>query len=126
MTRQGSESWLEVDFLRGVNLVPRRFPRITELADSLAQAHGKSGDGLDLRDSLRRKPIAAGEQEFSVTENSGERVVHLMAEQLAEVFGIGRGAICSGDALGETEAAIDEPRSNVREISRAGNDVGSA
>src|SRR5258708_35520388 len=65
------------------------FALLAEAADGFAQAHGQSGDGFQALLAAVREPaviLAADfrEQELGVAQDSGERVVHLMAEHFAK------------------------------------------
>ncbi len=69
------------------------FAFLAEAADGFAQAHGKGGDGFQALLAAVRKAaviLAADfrQQEFGVAQDSGERIVHLVAEHFTERFSI--------------------------------------
>src|SRR6266481_51786 len=69
------------------------FALLAEAADGFAQAHGKGGDGFQALLAAVRKAaviLAADfrQQEFGVAQDSGERIVHLVAEHFTERFSI--------------------------------------
>ncbi len=70
-----------------------RFALLAEAANGFAQAHGQSGDGFQpLLAAVRQAAVILaanlGEQEFGVAQDSSERIVHLVAEHLAEGFSV--------------------------------------
>ena len=60
-------------------------PGIGEAADGFAQAHGQPRNGFQSFDGGGRQPVAPREQKFGISENSGQGIVHFVAENFAEV-----------------------------------------
>src|ERR1700720_181287 len=71
--------------------VPAYFALLAEAADGFAEAHREGGYRFEaLLAAVREAAIIfaahLGEQELGVAQDSGERIVHLVAEDLAERF----------------------------------------
>jgi hypothetical protein len=63
-----------------------RLPGVAYAAHCLPKAHGKFGNRANPLRFGGRKPVAVGEQEFRVAQNSRQRVVDLVPKNLADIL----------------------------------------
>ena len=70
---------------RGSYVLMMLVPSIREAADSLAQTYGQPRDCFQPFDGGGRQPVAPREQKFRVSENPGQRIVHFVTQNFAEV-----------------------------------------
>jgi hypothetical protein len=56
------------------------FPRIAQSSRGFTQAHGEVHDSLQPHRVSRRQPIAMREDKFGIAQNSGQRVIDLVAK----------------------------------------------
>src|SRR5437879_11530141 len=75
----------------GAGVVVPALPGVAEPADSFAQAHGQLGDSLQpLESGLAEYPaafflLAFGQQQLSIAENAGQRIIDLVSENLTKI-----------------------------------------
>jgi hypothetical protein len=62
-------------------------PGVGETAHGFAQSYGQPRDGFQAFDSGGRQPVAPRQQELGIAENSGQRIVHFVPQDFAEIAG---------------------------------------
>src|SRR6266571_4847795 len=103
--------------LRSVHGMLPRFPLLAQPPHRLPQAHGQRGNRFEPLLSAARElavifPVNLGQQQFRVSQNSGQRVVQLMAEHLSKIFFrfLERTARAVRHSLGLAQAAPDQAK----------------
>src|ERR1700738_4678602 len=103
---------------------PACFALLAEAADSFAEADGEGGDGFQALLAALREPaviFAADfrEQELSVAQDSGERIVHLVAEKLSERFPV-QNIFCACKLLRVAGHLLRLAQAPVHQLQRSG------
>jgi hypothetical protein len=60
-------------------------PGIRESPHGFTQTHGQPRDGFEALDGGGRQAVAPREQQFRVSENSSQRIVHFVPQDFTEV-----------------------------------------
>jgi hypothetical protein len=115
--------------------VPARFALLAETADGFAKAHGEGGYRFEaLLAAVREAAIIfaahLGEQELGVAQDSGERIVQLVAEDLAErfpaqnIFRAGKLLRIADHSLRVAQAPLDHLQRNGKATTGALDEIG--